>query len=127
MSKLRIIFIASLTVLIAILAITLFRPIIQDEAYSELTRESIIKKKDEWIIQFDIFNREGKDIDYTIIWYTGDQIYRSSTMTVGNGRIGIYIHHFYPHTVEEGQLKLEIYKEGDSTPFEQSVYHVTFN
>jgi len=33
----------------------------------------------------------------------------------------------YPETVKEGKVNLEIYKEGASTPFEQTTYYIRFD
>ncbi len=127
MSRLRIILIASLVVLVVLLVFTVFGPMVQGEKHSEVVRESIIQTEDEWIIQFGIFNREGADTSYVINWSTGGEIYNSKTASVADGRIFTNIHHVYPHTVKEGKVKLEIYRQGESTPFEQSTYYVSFN
>ena len=127
MLRLRILFIASLVVLIVLLVFTVFGPMVQGEKYSEVVRESIIEQEDEWIIQFGIFNREGADTSYVINWSTGGEIYNNKTVSVADGRIFTNIHHVYPHTVKEGKVRLEIYREGETTPFERSTYYVSFD
>jgi len=126
MSKPRIIFVASLLVLGVLLAFTLFKPITVGQKFETLTRESIIEKEDEWIIQINIINKEGEVTDYTIEWSTGEETY-SGRVSIGNGRTFTNIYHVYPETVKEGKVYLTIYKEGEPTPFEQSTYYVHFD
>jgi len=127
MSKLRIVFIASLLILAVLLVFTIFRPLTFGQEFETLTRESIIEKEDEWIIQVDIINREGEDTNYIIEWSTGGEIYNSKKMPIKNGRGFTNIHHVYPKTVKDGEIHLTIYKEGEPTPFEQSTYHIHFD
>ena len=126
MSKLRIIFVASLLILGVLLVFTLFRPITVGQKFETLTRESIIEKEDEWIIQINIINREGEDTDYIIEWSTGEETY-SGRVSIESGRTFTNIYHVYPETVKEGKVYLTIYKEGEPTPFEQSTYYVHFD
>ncbi len=127
MSKLRIIFVASLLVLGVLLAFTLFRPITVGQTFETLIRESIIQEEDEWIIQINLINNEGEVTDYTIEWSTGGEIYNSKNVSVKNGRTFTNIHHVYPETVRGGEIHLTIYKEGEPIPFEQSTYYVRFD
>ncbi len=127
MSKLRIIFVASLLVLGVLLAFTLFRPMVSGQKFDTLIRESVIQREDEWIIQINITNKEGKDTLYTIEWSTGGEIYNSKSVPIKNGQGFINIHHVYPQTVREGEIQLTIYKEGEPTPFEQAIYYVRFD
>ena len=127
MSKLRIIFVASLLILGVLLAFTLFRPIVSGQEFETLTRESVIQEEDEWIIQINIINKEGEVTDYTIEWSTGGEIYNSKSVSIKNGRTFTNIHHVYPETVKEGEIQLTIYKEGEPAPFEQSTYYVRFD
>ena len=127
MSKLRIIFVASLLVLGVLLAFTLFRPMTVGQEFETLIRESVIQEEDEWVIQINIINREGEVADYTIEWSTGGEIYNSKNVSIKNGRTFTNIHHVYPETVREGEINLTIYKEGEPAPFEQSTYYVRFD
>ena len=77
MPRIRVIYIASLVIFGVLLVFTVFRPMASVEKYSTVSRESVIMGKDECIIQFDIINREGKDINYIIEWYTGGALLRS--------------------------------------------------
>ena len=126
MSKLKIIYAVSLLILGLLLVFTVFRPMVSGEKYSEVNRESIIQQEDKWIIQVDILNREGKVTDYIINWSTGDDT-RSQRVGIKDGRMFTYIHYVYPATVKEGQVKLEIYKEGEATPLEEATYYINFD
>ena len=127
MSKLRIIFVASLLILGVLLAFTVFRPMVSEQKFETLTRESIIQGEDEWIIQIDIINKEGEDTNYIINWSTGGETYYSERVSLRIDRGFTNIHHVYPETVREGEINLTIYKEGEPTPFEQSTYYVRFD
>ena len=127
MSRLRIVFVASLVALGVLLFFTVFRPMASGEKFSALTRESVIQGKDEWIIQFSIINREGLDTYYIIDWSTGGETYNSKRVLIKNGRAFTNIHHVYPETVKEGEIHLTIYKEDETTPFEECTYHIHFD
>jgi len=126
MSRYRVIFIASLIILGVLLVLTVFRPMVSDEKFSEVSRESIIQQEDQWIIQIDIINREGETTSYTINWSTGGET-RSQRVSIKDGRTFTYIHYVYPDAVKEGKVNLEIYKEGNPTPFEQTTYYISFD
>ncbi len=126
MSKLRIVFIASLVLLAVLLIFTVFKPITSQEKFSTISRESIIQGEDEWVIQLGITNREGKNTDYTINWSTGGETYNSKTVHIRSEQGFTDIHHVYPETVKEGKLTLEIYKDDEPAPFEQSTYYIQF-
>ena len=127
MTKLRIISIVSLIILGVLLVFTVFRPMVSEEKYSEVSRESVIQGGDQWIIQFDIVNREGKDQKYIINFSANGYSYRQVVL-IKDGAIFTYLHHVYPEMVREtGKVHLSVYKEGESTPFEQATYYITFD
>ncbi len=127
MSKLRIIYIASLVILGVLVAFTLFRLMPSEEEFSTVTRKSIIKLEDQWIIQVDIINRDGEDSDYSINWSTGGEIYSSRRVSIKNGRTFTNIHHVYPEAVKEGKVHLTIYKEDEAVPFQESTFYIRFD
>jgi len=122
MSKLRIIYIASLIILGVLLIFTVFKPMVPEENFSAVTRESIIQREGEWIIQFDIINREDKDTNYIIVWSIEGEVYRERVLVKDGGTFS-YIHHVYQETVKESKVNLTIYKEGEHTPFEQTTFY----
>lgn len=124
MSKLRIVYIASLVILGALLIFTVLKPIGFGGEFSELTRGSVIKDENHWIIQFNIINREDKETEYIINWSTGGEVYNHKRVTIKSGRTFTNIHHVYPETVTENAVRLSIWKEGETTPFEDITYHL---
>ena len=126
MSKLRIIYILSIVALGVLVVFTVFKPMTSEEKFSEVTRESVIKQEDKWIIEISLINREGKIANYIINWTTGDNTY-SERVAIKDGRVFTYIHYVYPDAVIDGEVKLEIYKEGETIPFEETTYYVNFN
>ncbi|MFC2059409.1 hypothetical protein ACFLTS_07245 [Chloroflexota bacterium] len=116
----------SLVILVVLLVFTVFRPMVSGETVSELVQESIIKQDDQWIIQIGLANREGKTTNYSISWSSGEQTY-TEDVAIKDGGMFTYIHYVYPDRVTDGQVRLEIYKEGEAVPFEESVYHVSFD
>ena len=127
MLKLRIIFVASLVILGVLVIFTVFRPMASGDKFSALTRESVIQRDGEWIIQFSIINREDSDTSYIINWSTGGATYDSKTVLIKNGRMFTNIHHVYPETVKEGKIRLTIYKEGKAAPLEECLYNIHFD
>jgi len=126
MSKLRIVYIVSLVIVGVLVVLTVFRPMLSGEKFSTVSQLSIIKTEDEWIIQFDIINREGEDTNYTINWSTGGETY-SQRVLIRDGKKYTSIYNFYPHTVKEGKAHLTVCKEGEATPFEECTYYIRFD
>lgn len=118
MSKLRIIYIASLVIMGVLIALTVFRPMAIGGAYSEVQKEQLLETESEWIIQFCIINHEGKDQNYTINGLVGETLYTESIL-IRDGRTFSYIHHIRPDEITDGNVRFAIYKEGEATPFEQ--------
>ena len=121
MPKLRIIYIVSLVILGVLVAFTVFRPMATGEEYSEVQRAQLLQREDQWIIEFDILNREGKDTSYTIRVLADGKQYTESVL-VRDGGAFTYIHHFYPERLTKREVSFAVYKEGESTPIEQATY-----
>jgi len=125
-TKLRIVFIVSLVILGVLMAFAVFRPMTSGEKFSAVSWESVIEKEDEWIIEFDIINREGEDTRYIINWTTGGKTY-SQGVSIKDGHKFTSVQHWYPETVKEGKVHLTICKEGEANPFEECAYFIRFN
>ncbi len=121
MPKLRIIYIISLVILGVLIAFTVFRPMATGEEYSEVQRAQLLERGDQWIIEFNIINREGKDTSYTIIVLADGKQYTESVL-IRDGGMFTYIHHFYPERLTKKEVSFAVYKEGESTPIEQVTY-----
>ena len=123
MSRAKIIYIASLVILGVLIAFTVFRPIAVGGEYSEVQRAQLLETENKWIIQFDLINHEGRDQNYTITMVVYGKQYNTSVL-IPDGRIFTYIHHIYPDTITEGDVRFTIYKEGEATPFEEATYYL---
>lgn len=123
MSRLRIAYIVALMVLGVLVVFTVFHPMATGGEYSEVQREQLLQAEDEWIIQFNIINHEGKDTNYTINVLVDGKRYNEE-VRIPDGRIFTYIHHIPSDRVTDGEVSFVIYKEGESSPFEQVTYHL---
>jgi len=120
--RLRLIFIMSLIVLAGLfVSIVYFLPL--REGYTETKRVHIIEAENEWILQYDIINREGGDIKYTIVVTVDGMVYTDSTV-VKPGKTYTYIHHIYPQQLQEGKVDFALYQEGKTEPMEQATFHL---
>ena len=119
--KFRFIYIASLVILGVLIAFTVFRPMVTGGEYSEVQRAQLLEREDQWISQFDIINREGKDMSYTIKVLVDGQQY-TETVLIRDEGIFTYIHHFYSDRLTGDEVSFAVYKEGESSPIEQATY-----
>lgn len=125
MLRLRLIFILSLVVLAGLfVSIVYFLPL--RDGSGETKRVHIIEAENEWILQYDILNNEGLDVEYTIVVTVDDTVYTDSTV-VKPGKSYTYIHHIYPQQLKEGKVTLALYQEGKTEPIEQATFHLARN
>ena len=122
MSRLRLIFVLSLIVLAGVFILTMYF-IPTGQSYTESRRAQIIEGENEWILQYNIINNEGRDIKYTIYVAIDDAVYTDSTV-VKQGKTYTYIHHIYPQQLKEGEVTFALYEEGKAKPIEQVTYHI---
>ena len=123
MPKSRIFYIVSLVILGVLIGFTIVRPPINGREYSEVQREHVIQTEDEWIIQYDIINNEGKDTNYTITVTFDEKSYKQD-VRIRDGKIFTYIHHLYPDRITEGCATFTICKESEDTPLEECTYYL---
>jgi hypothetical protein len=122
-SRLQIVFIISLLVLAALFSIAVFKPFISGAAYTQVSRQSLLHNPGEWVMQFDIFNHEGRDILYTIRFQFSDHDYQEDFIVRDGGQY-TYIHHIKDKDIGNGQVTYKIFKENADEPFEQATYHL---
>jgi hypothetical protein len=122
-SKIKLLFIVSLLVLAVIIVFTIFKPLAAGEPYTEVSRQSLFKKEDQWILQFDILNHEGQDVKYAIQLSIDGKDYREAFVVRDNGKF-TYIHHFKNADIGNGELIYRIYRENENRPLEQSTYYL---
>lgn len=123
MSKLKIFYILSLLVLVVLVAFTIFRPMLTGEKFSEVERAQLLKKEDEWIVQFDITNHEGQGQNYVIKVNVDNQQYYESVF-IPDGKIFTYIYHCYPEQMTKNEVTFLVYKGEEAAPFEKATYHL---
>jgi len=122
-SGLKIAYVVGLVILGVLVVFTVFRPMMTGGEYSEVQQEQLLQTENEWIIQFDIINHEGRDRNYGIdVLVDG----RPSTLTVAipDGGLFTYIKHIRKDTVTDGEVTFTIYKEDEDTPFEEVTYYL---
>lgn len=124
MTKLRVVFIVSLVILGVLLAFAWFRPLAApDEEYSEVQRAHLLQTEDEWIIEFDIINREGKDTNY-IVTVVSDGKQYSEKVLIPDGKQFTYIHHLSCAQITSGCATFTICEEGEAAPIEEVTYYL---
>ena|SRR3990172_1755962 len=123
MSKLRIFYVLSIGILGVLAGLAIFRPLVSGQEFSAIARESVLEEDDQWIIQFDIINREETDMNYRMVWTSGEETY-TETVTVSTGKIYSHIRHIYKGALPEVSVNMTLFKESDPAPFEQVTYHL---
>lgn len=106
-----------------LIAITVFRPMVTGEEYSEVQRAQLLESEDQWIIELDIINREGKEMGYTIEVTADGETYTEGVL-IRDGRMFTYIHHFYPDQLTSNEVSFAVYKEGDAIPVDEATYYL---
>ncbi|MFC2013230.1 hypothetical protein ACFLUE_02970 [Chloroflexota bacterium] len=119
--KLKVFYIASLIILGVLVVFTVFQPMTDGERHSEVQRAQLLEQEDEWIVEFDIINNEGRDAGYAIQALSNDKQYNESVLIKDNGMF-TYVHHFYPGSVAGGEVSFAVYREGETAPIEQTTY-----
>jgi len=93
------------------------------EESSVVQRAQLLEAENQWIIEFDLLNKEGRDQNYLITFVAGSKQHTQSVL-IRDGRMFTYIHHVYHKEVTDGRASVEIYKQGEETPFEQITYYL---
>ena len=122
MSKLKLFFAASVLILGGLLAVTIVRPLVAPEQYSQVTAESLLATGEGWVLQFSVLNHEGQDATYSVS-VTNDGRLSGDTFVVKDGGSYTYIYNI-SHQSAGGRLNVSVYKEGECAPFEQSIYYL---
>jgi len=91
--------------------------------YSTVQRVQLLEAENQWIIQFDLINHEGRDQNYTITVVVDGKLY-SEKFLIHDDRIFTYIHHFYRDRLTNNEVKFAVYKEGEATPLEEATYYL---
>ncbi len=121
--RLRVFFIFSLILLGVLLAASVIKLMGTGKRYSDVQKAQLLRSADEWIIQFDIINRESRAISYTID-VTVDGHLSTVTISIPEGQSFPYIKRIRQDILTGGIVSLAIYKEGQSDPVENIIYHL---
>lgn len=127
MSRLRIIYLVSLVILGALIISIIYVSLQRSEVkLSEVQRSLLVETEDESIIDFQLVNKEGKDMYYTLSISANGEPY-TSTFLVKDGRVLGFRYHIYPEMLTEGQVTFAVYREGESVPIEKTTYYIDFD
>jgi hypothetical protein len=124
MSRLKIVYILSLVILGVLITFTVFiRPVVMGGEYSEVQQAQLLEREDQWIIELHIFNHEAEETNYTINVLVDEELCTES-IRLRPGELFKYIHHISRDKLEERDVSVAVYKEGEATPFEQVTYYL---
>ena len=123
MSRLRIFYILSLVILGVLIASVVLGPVAVGEESSVVQRAHFLEAENQWIIEFDLLNKEGSDQSYIITFAAGSKQHTQNVL-IRDGGMFTYIHHVYHNQVTDGRASVEIYKQGEETPFEQITFYL---
>lgn len=123
MSRLSVFLILSLVILGVLLVVTVFHPMATGREYTLVQREHLLEKDDQWLIELHILNHEDEDTNYTINILVDGELC-TDTIPIRSGRVFKYVAHIYKDGLDNREVFLEIYKEGEDTPVEQTTYYL---
>lgn len=123
MTKFKLIYILSLILLGVLIGVALVRPALTAGEYSEVVKEHLAQTNQGYTAQFHIINREGRDTRYTVAVSFDSYSYRQE-VTIPDGKIFTYARDIDPARLKDGSIKFEIYKEGETSPFEETTYYL---
>jgi len=126
MSKLSVFYVISLLILGLFVIFAIFNPMVAGEKYTEIQRESLLKTDDGWATQINLINNEGKDQNYTIHASVNDGKKYEEDILVKDGRTYTFVYRVSSKdlTSVEDKVKLVVYKEGESSPVEETTYYL---
>jgi hypothetical protein len=124
MSKLIIIYIASLVIPGVLITLAVFRPLATDEDHSEALQAQLLEREDRWVIDLHISNHEAQDIDYTTNVLVDGELCTES-FRLRPGGLGKCSYHISRDNLgQECIVCVAVHKDGEATPFEQVTYHL---
>ena len=122
LSRLRLVFIFSVIILVAVSVATFFF-IPPSQGLTESKRVHIIEGEEEWILQCNLINRQEKATGYDIHVTVDDEIYRDITVILP-GKTYTYIRHIYPRQLDNGVVTFTLYQDNSTQPIEQATYYL---
>ena len=121
MLRLRVIYVASMVALVGLLALTVVRPTVLGRGSTEVLRQQLQQTDDEWVMQFDLSNQEGRQVTYRIEVSVLGQSY-ADKVSLADGQGYTYRHHVAKAGVDQAEARVAVYREGESSPTSQTSY-----
>jgi hypothetical protein len=123
-SPLRLFYILSLVILGTLVIFTIFKPLTVGGEFSEVTRQALLQTEDEWILQFQVGNHEGRDVEYRINVLIGSDRFVDHFM-VRDGGLYTYTHHISKKRAGGDWISCQIFREGENEPLVDTSYSLT--
>ncbi len=123
MSKLKLLFIASLIMLGVAVSLTIFKPLAKGARYADVQQESLLKSDREWVLQFTLFNNGDSPETFQIQVDKDGQLFPCQVPVVGQEEF-TYIRHFQRQPGQDHNLDATIYIQGDNQPVETLHYNL---
>jgi hypothetical protein len=117
------IYIASLVLLAAAVALSIFRPLARGAHYNDVQRESLIRNEREWVLQLDLVNNGDAAETYQIRADKDGQIY-DDQVSLNAQQEYSYIQHFPRQAGQDHNLDVTVYSPGLDRPVERLHYNL---
>ncbi|MFC2058738.1 hypothetical protein ACFLTS_03725 [Chloroflexota bacterium] len=123
MSRLRITYISLLIVLGVLITFTVFGPFALGDGDTDALRAQVLATDDEWIVEIDMVNDGGVDLEYTIEVLVDGKTYNEDIL-LRDGRQYTYIHHIRPDSVGAGNAVFTIYEADEPNPVKEWTFYL---
>ncbi len=118
MSKGSAVYVLSLALVAGLLGFAIVKPMVAPSHNGTVLREHFVETGDEWIAQWQIVNREGRETVYTIEANVDGQTFSDQVALAVDEQYN-YAHHIYKAEVGPGEATFAIYRDGAQSPIEQ--------
>lgn len=124
MPPIRVIYLLSLVALGVLFVMAFFMPLATGKEYSTVQKEQVIKKREGWVIQFELVNVQEENSAYEIHEMLGTGAsYRGSVIIPGGGAY-VFTHHIFSEDVVDGKVNYLIYRNNIPDPVEKLTYYL---
>ena len=124
MPPIRVIYLLSLVALGVLFVMTFFMPLATGKEYSTVQKEQVIKKREGWVIQFELVNVQEENSAYEIHEMLGTGTsFRGSVIIPGGGAY-VFTHHIFSEDVVDGKVNYLIYRNNIPDPVEKLTYYL---
>lgn len=123
MSRLKYLYISLILALVVLASLTVLRPMVKGAEYTEVRRDNLLKTANEWVIQFDIKNNEGRDQQYNLQATVNGNVHYESVLVLAN-RVFTYIYHVPQNGMTSDEVSFAVYRQGENVPIKQVSYRL---